>query len=153
MTSFSQLLERDENIATVAEIVEQSGIPYLSGPFDYKAEHLNSLKLLRTMVLKHLFDEYGVNSDDKIELYYHTHYSISTTTMHLHIRINQIRHGLELDKSLTLDEIIDCLERGEDIKKIFLRRGVIHKELKSLPFLKATGYKVSEVDNPYYIKL
>lgn len=150
--SFSELLERDTNKETVGDIVNKSNEPYLSGPFDYQQEHLESLKSLRKMVKAHLSEIYGVNESDKVELYFHTHYSVDTTTMHLHVRINQMRHGLELDKSVTLDDIINCLENGKSVKQTFMERGVIHKELKSSLFLQATGYKIKEVPNPYFIE-
>ncbi|MBA3662406.1 MAG: hypothetical protein H0W64_11800 [Gammaproteobacteria bacterium] len=152
INSFSELLERDNNKETVEDIVNKSNEPYLCGPFDYQQEHLESLKRLKKMVIAHLSAIYDINELDKVELYFHTHYSVDTTTMHLHVRVNQMRHGLELDKSLALDDIIYYLENGKSVKETFMERGVIHKELKSFPFLQSTGYKIKKVANPYFIE-
>lgn len=149
--SFSELQQRDAHRSTVGEIVAASNEPYLSGPFDYTEAHLEELKALKQQVLSHLATVYGVDKSDTVDLYFHTHYSVSTTTMHLHVRVNQIHHGLELDKSLTLDDITSALERNEKIKDLFITRGVIHKELKSAPFLEKTGFIVTEVLNPYLV--
>jgi hypothetical protein len=92
-----------------------------------------------------------VTPDDKVDLYFHTHYSIDTNTAHLHIRINQAHHGLEFDKSISLDDIIHCLEEGNEVKSIFIKRHYLHTELKKLSFLRGLGYKVHEVRNPYYL--
>src|SRR4029078_10180962 len=76
INSFSNLTERNEDAATVDEIVKKSNIRHLSGPFDYIIEDLDSLKKLKSQVLQHLKNIYDVTDTDKIDLYFHTHYSI-----------------------------------------------------------------------------
>ena len=110
INSWSQLRERDD---TEIEVNNLNG--YISGPFDYNNSHIDSLKQLRDDVITHLQREYDITNKDNVNLYFHTHYSICTTTAHLHIRINQNRHGLEEDKSISLDRIkigrASCRER------------------------------------------
>jgi hypothetical protein len=68
------------------------------------------------------------------------------------VRINQLHHGLEFDKSLSLDDIIQCLEQGKPVKSIFINRRYIHTELRQLSFLRKLGYEVHEVNNPYRVE-
>lgn len=151
INSYSDLSKRKEDIKTTLSHLDESGEKYLCGPFDFTKEHLNSLKYLRDMILIHLVKIYGITPSDKVELYFHTHYNIATTTTHMHVRVNQYHHGLELDKSLTLDEIIMCLSKGERVRDLFKKRCVILKDSKSYDFLKNTGYLVKWVDNPYLV--
>ena len=147
--SFSKLMVRDSDKLSIGEINKQSSIPYLSSPFEYNQDHLRSLKLLRETVKQHLFTEYGVNKSDTIDMYFHAYYSVKTTTVHLHIRVNQIHHGLELDKSISLDEVIKCLDKGGSVKELYYQRAVIHKDLHSLSFLNNDKHKTKIVPNPY----
>eukprot|EP00808_Paulinella_micropora_P018380 g11650.t1 len=143
---------RNAGQPTVAELEQQSGVPYLSGPLDFKVADLPGLLDLETMVRKHLARNYKVSEvEDLAELYFHTHYSISTHTAHLHVRVNQLRHPLELDKSIKLADCIRTLEQGQDTTSISLSRGVIHKELKSLDFLSGLGYPTRVIPNPYLL--
>ncbi|MHB1220444.1 MAG: hypothetical protein ACYC0J_00395 [Gammaproteobacteria bacterium] len=153
INSFSSLSERSEDQERVSEIVRKSSIRYLSGPFDFKAEDLQSLIQLKQTVMQHLSECYGVTSEDKVDLYFHTHYSIDTTTAHLHVRVNQIRHALEFDKSIFLDEIVESLKKGQDIKDLFMERKVIHLEVGKRSFLQERRYVVREVDNPYLVDI
>ncbi|CAH6419859.1 Hypothetical protein HVR_LOCUS940 [uncultured virus] len=151
INSWSQLRERDANAEKVGSL---DG--YISGPFDYNVTHFESLKQLRIDVLKHLRTEYGITEQDHVDLYFHTHYSVCTTTAHLHIRVNQHRHGLELDKSISLDKIIELLEQDVSsetpVIDEYVRRKYVHKELKSLQFLKSNGFNTEIVWNPYYVR-
>lgn len=151
INSFSDLSARRDDMKTTMKLFDESGEKYLSGPFDFTKEHLNTLKYLRDMILVHLVKIYGIIPRDRVELYFHTHYNIATTTTHMHVRVNQYHHGLELDKSITLDEIIMCLSNGERVRDLFKKRCVIHKDLKSYDFLKNTGYTTKLVDNPYLV--
>lgn len=150
VNSFSDLSVRD-NKYTTDEIVQKSGIPYISGAFDYKPEHVVSLKLLRDYIHMHLRDIYGITEQDRVDLYFHTHYDIVTTTAHLHVRVNQIHHGLELSRSVFLNDVIDCLEQGRNVIDLFIEKECIHVGPNAHQFLQRIGYDLQEVDNPYYV--
>lgn len=151
--SLSFLNERDESQPTKEELEKKSGVPYLSGPFTYTVAQLADLRQLKEDIIRHLKEHYGVTDADKVDLYFHTHYSIDTNTAHLHIRVNQLHHGLELDKSIDLDEVITCLEKGKEVKSIFIERRYLHTELRKLSFLTNLGYEVHEVNNPYRVEV
>lgn len=151
VNSYSLFKQRESHQPMKQTLVEQSGKPYISGPFDYTAAQLPDLYALKEGVLCHLKEYYGVTDDDKVDLYFHTHYSIDTNTAHLHVRVNQLHHGLELDKSVSLDEIIQCLEQGKRVEEIFINRQYMHVELAKVSFLRECGYEVHEVRNPYYL--
>jgi len=150
--SFSELSVRDEDRPTTGELIERSGIPYISGPFDYKPEQVPSLIALRDFVHQHLRDVYGITEQDRVDIYFHTHYGIETTTAHLHVRVNQLHHGLELSRSIFLDDIIDCLLQGKRIIDTFIEKEYVHFEPNAHAFLQHIGYSSREVDNPYHVE-
>lgn len=150
--SFSELNVRDPEQSTTKQIVENSGIPYISGPFDYRPEHIPSLIALKEFIHQHLRDVYGITEKDRVELYFHTHYGIETTTSHLHVRINQLHHGMELSRAIFLDDIIDYLSKGKRIVDFFIDKKRIHFGPNAHAFLQKIGYNLREVDNPYYVE-
>jgi hypothetical protein len=150
--SFSDLNVRDPGQPSIKDIVERSGIPYIAGPFDYRPEHIPALIALKEFIHQHLRDVYGVAEKDRVELYFHTHYGIETTTSHLHVRVNQLHHGMELSRSIFLDEIIDYLSKGKRVIDFFIEKKHIHFGPHAHAFLKTIGYSLREVDNPYYVE-
>lgn len=150
---FSWLQERRPEALAVADLVQSSGIPYLSGPFDLEPEHLEVLKELRSLINKQLTEIYGIDASDRVEMYFHTHYHPDTTTMHLHVRVNQYHHGLELNKAISLDEVIATLEAGHTVKQDFLKHEYIHHKLSFYDMLDELGYELEIVDNPYKLEL
>lgn len=127
VTSFSKL-PRSESQATISDMESKSEIPYLACIFDLddnKEKSLIYLKDMRANILHDLETIYGVTPEDKIKIYIHMPYLDTTTTLHLHIRINQGDHALENAKSFGLNEIIEQLESGSSVADMVIKRGAI----------------------------
>ena len=79
-------------------------------------KHLQLLKELKSTVLKHLKDTYGVTKKDTIVLYFHNlFYGVRTATVHLHIRVNHPLHEVESKtKMILLDNVLTILENVDD---------------------------------------
>src|SRR4051794_3598262 len=80
-----------------------------------------------------------------------------TSSLHLHVRVNQGEHPLELTKSFGLDDLISGLESGDTINKMILRRqsanagcylanicSEIEKLIQGVP-----GISVVHISNPF----
>jgi hypothetical protein len=126
--SFSRL-PRTPSQESITMLESKSDSIYLACLFDLdldKEKSLVYLKSLRKNILVNLETVYGVTPEDKIKLYFHMPYLEATTTLHLHIRVNQADHALEDAKSFGLNEIITTLEQGGSITDMILSRGTIY---------------------------
>ena len=123
--------------------------PYLATILDLTSNHIDFLKNLRVTTLEHLEKVYEVNlNKDRIEMYFHFPYAESTTTLHLHIRVNQGHHPMESARSFPLDEVIDYLEKGEQISRLILQKNPYY--LDDLDILHDTvGVSIEEAKNPH----
>ncbi|KTD09123.1 hypothetical protein Lgra_2358 [Legionella gratiana] len=126
--SFSKL-PRTMSQESITELESKSDHNYLACLFDLdhnKEKSLIYLKSLRASILANLETVYGVTPEDKIKIYLHMPYLEATTTLHVHIRVNQADHGLEDAKSFGLNEIITTLEEGGSVTDMILDRGTIY---------------------------
>lgn len=126
--SFSRL-PRTKSQKKISDMEVSSSHQYLACLFDLDCNpkwSLKYLKLLRDNILHELETVYGVTSEDKIKIYLHMPYLDATTTLHVHIRVNQGDHALEESKSFGLNEIINQLESGLLITDMIIERGTIY---------------------------
>ncbi|WP_242602528.1 hypothetical protein [Legionella sainthelensi] len=126
--SFSKL-PRTLSQESITSLESKSDSVYLACLFDLdqnKTQSLIYLKSLRDNILANLAAVYGVTPEDKIKIYLHMPYLEATTTLHVHIRVNQADHGLEDAKSFGLNEIITTLENGGSVTEMILSRGTIY---------------------------
>ncbi|KTC83534.1 Uncharacterised protein [Legionella cincinnatiensis] len=126
--SFSRL-PRTLSQESITTLESKSDSVYLACLFDLdqdKKQSLIYLKSLRDNILANLAAVYGVTQEDKIKIYLHMPYLEATTTLHVHIRVNQADHGLEDAKSFGLNEIITTLENGGSVTDMILSRGTIY---------------------------
>lgn len=127
-SSFSKL-PRSASQKEIKVIVEESGIPYFASIFDLDSCPEISLKYLidlRNKILIELTNVYGVTKEDKIKIYLHMPYLEATTTLHVHIRVNQADHAVEDSKSFGISEIIEILSKGGRVADLILSRGEIY---------------------------
>lgn len=126
--SFSKL-PRTVSQDSITTLESRSESIYLACLFDLdqdKKQSLIYLKSLRDNILANLSTVYGVTPQDKIKIYLHMPYLEATTTLHVHVRVNQADHGLEDAKSFGINEIIDTLEKGGSVTDMILSRGTIY---------------------------
>jgi len=123
-------VERLDNQKRIRQLEEESGVRYLSSVFDLTREDVPWLKKLKATAMENLQKEYGVTADDKVDLFFHSVISLGTTTLHLHIRVNQQISPMEKQGSIGLDEIIGGLENGKTINEMMLERGVVYHGIK-----------------------
>lgn len=142
---------REKNRQTIREIQDESGIPYLASPTDITPKDLPWLKSVRDTVQKHLRDQYGVNANDKVDIFLHTINDRKTATVHFHVRVNQGVHPLEERKRLHLDDIIAQMEKGKTVKDMIVERGHFYPASDELRTRRLQHLKISKIPNPCYI--
>ncbi|WP_419418835.1 hypothetical protein ACNVED_09755 [Legionella sp. D16C41] len=126
--TFSKL-PRTSSQLSISELEARSKSIYFASLFDLDKNPKQSLiylKSLRRNILSTLETVYGVTPEDKIKIYLHMPYLDPTTTLHVHIRVNQADHALEDAKSFGLNEIIDTLEKKGTVTNLILSRGIIY---------------------------
>jgi hypothetical protein len=147
-----QYFHRSVSQETISEIESKNeGCHYLASILDLTKDDLAQLKNLKKTCLTHIQKIYGATLEkDFIEMYFHFPYPDSTTTLHLHIRINFGRHPMEKSRSFELDEVISALEQGKSIQKLILERNTYFADdfdiLYNIP-----GIQLLQSKNPYVI--
>lgn len=144
-------LERYEYKQRIKDIEDQSGIPYLASVLDIKKENLGYLINLKQMIIRHLEKNYRVSDEDYIHTFFHKIISEKHTTLHLHVRINQGVHPLEGKKRLTLDEAINVLESGKDIKNNLLDEKYCYMEDVRGYLANMNGIKLTRIKNEFKV--
>lgn len=135
--------------------VEKGGPRYIASLLDLNQSDLPSLKALLESTKKNLKNDFGVGDSDKVNMYFHFPYQQSTIGLHLHIRVNQLHHELEVGKSFSLSEVIAHLEKNGDIRDLILERqqkygGTIMNPGDVTNTLRDLGVPVRDVPNPFY---
>ncbi len=95
---------------------------YLATILDLNISHLVWLKEIRSKIRKHLIEEYDIHENDKVDMFFHFPTRLKTPTLHLHIRVNLVRHLLTKSRCFDLDEIINSLENGKSIADLVYSR-------------------------------
>lgn len=143
-------LPRSESQNEISVLESKSSVPYLACIFDLdidKKRSLDYLKKLRATILQMLETIYGVTPDDTIKIYMHMPYLEVTTTLHIHVRVNQASHAVEESKSFGINEIINILEQGKSVTELVLARDEIL--CSSYPMAEGiNGFFVKTVTNP-----
>jgi hypothetical protein len=148
------------------EFLKQQGL-YLSSILDLKPVHAGALKRLKAHVLTYLEENYHVTDQAQVNLYFHGLYVPDTTTLHLHVRVNQGMLDYEKHSSFFMDELIQHLSSGKTIESLVQARlnenknsafysdcaygfdGFLTEEGKDL----IPGVRCQkDIDNPYYLK-
>jgi hypothetical protein len=157
--SNSTLMERSDS-QELNEVVEQrSKIKIKVSILDLTRDDIQMLKSLRKTVIEHLSMEYAVDeAQDDIRMHFHFPYQESTSTLHMHIRINQALHPLDNSRSFSIDDIIKILEQGKDVKNLILERVPFWGDLQKNPefFLQMNAsqeeFSMQVVKNPFKIE-
>ncbi|HCR85763.1 MAG TPA: hypothetical protein DIV86_03705 [Alphaproteobacteria bacterium] len=148
--------ERLLNLPTIQEIEKSTEVPYLCSILDLKQEHIPLLKEVKNRLLKDLVNNYGVTEKDEVEISIHFPYKESTTTFHIHARINGVEHPLNHDKTFDFEKVIDHLEQGKNIDELILKKKIYHSSIgrpQSLSFLTdIKGVNVEIAKNPYLLE-
>lgn len=144
--------ERGQHQQRIRTLEEESGVPYFASVLDLTPADLPYLKALRAVSITCLKYDYNIRDDDRVALYFHTLPPTETTTLHLHIRVNQGVHPLDNDKSIALDDLIENLEHGRTAKDMLLEKGFQHRHRsKSDDILGCSGMHHETVRNPFVI--
>jgi len=134
---------------------EQIEDPYLASILDFTYRHVDFLKDIKKASLLHLQETYDVNlNTDQVELFFHFPYGEDTTTVHLHIRVNQGRHPLEMTRSISLDTLISLLEKKVNIADFLARNNPYFMEnsqvvLNALDNIE--GVHIQLIKNPLFL--
>lgn len=104
---------------TIGEM-KQSGREYLSSILDLNKSHLAKLLRLKEKILLYLRARYGLDENDKLDLFFHFPYVHTCVTLHLHIRINHGLHPFDREYSFGYDEIVTGLSEGKTIADMIL---------------------------------
>lgn len=129
--------------------------PYLASILDLDHDPQFSvyyLKKLKKFVWNHVETIYGINKSDQVNLYFHFPYADSTTTLHLHVRVNQKAHGLEMGRCFMIDDIINQLENNKTVKDLILNKnnGVSYNEsFTAVPGINKITVE-DNIENPYW---
>jgi hypothetical protein len=112
--------EAPDNVS-LEQYKKETGLHHLTTPLQIRKEHLALLESLKSQILMHLTDCYNVNvaeGNDKVDFYFHSPvHADSTAGLHLHTRVNQATHPVELDtQHAALDDILDVL-RNENLNE------------------------------------
>jgi|GEM_PF-5654923 len=152
--SYAPSLEKTSDVARLAdqqrirEMEQESGVRYFASVLDLKKEDVAWLKNLKAKALENLQKEYSVDSSDKVDLFFHGLISLGTTTLHLHVRVNQKISAVEKQNSIGLDEIISGLESGKNAADILGEHEVIYHSIAKEDFPKVSEGTV-RVKNPF----
>ena len=121
--------------------------------YDLAKQDCEWLLELRDVAIKHAKRVYGLSSQDSVKLYFHDIYSERLTTLHLHIKVNQAIHPHEKKQLTMLDDVIDWLQRGRDVKKLFIRKKHFFLDLNELDELTIkVGISARTIRNPFQLE-
>jgi hypothetical protein len=141
----------------IRDLEKRSGVPYIASVLDLNPSHIASLQALKESVLDHLKEQYQIDADDTVQLYFHGVISDKTTTLHLHARVNEGLHPFEQQKCLPLDDVIDALENGISVSSLLIDKGVHYmscSEMSKVQFLDdIRDVSMSVVDNPFLLDI
>lgn len=148
----SNRTERSKHQQRIRKIEEESGVQYYASVLDLTPADLPFLIDLRATALSSLRQDYRIRDDDRVSLYFHTLPPTETTTLHLHIRVNQGVHPLDHDKSIELDDLIENLKQGRTAKDMLLSKGYQHRHSsKTDDILGRSGMHHETIPNPFVI--
>ena len=111
---------------TTFQEIEDAKDPYLVSLLDLEFKHLPLLRSMKKAAYENL-KLYDVDQNDDVTLFFHFPYAPKTASLHLHIRVNQKTHPLELAKSISLDKVISGLENHQTIQEIILEHQALYK--------------------------
>jgi hypothetical protein len=149
----------EEAVQQKISSLEKTGTRYLVSILDLRKSDVAYLKDLKKMSLDYLERNFGaIPGKDQIRLDFHFPYSIKTSTLHLHARVNMPAHPLELTKSYGIDDVIAYLEGGKSMKEMILDRqqqlGAFYFPNETRAVLEAIGGQhLEEVPNPFLSSL
>lgn len=106
---------------TTFKEIEDKENSYCVSILDLEQKHLPLLKSMKQEIYNNL-KKYYIKRDDHVNIFFHFPYAPKTASLHLHVRVNQQLHPLELAKSISLDLVIEKLEQGKNINEIILEQ-------------------------------
>lgn len=154
---FGSTFSQEKDQATFQEI-EDFEDSYLISLLDLEPKHLPLLKMMEEEVYKHLIKLYNVGTNDDVRLFFHFPYAPKTATLHLHIRVNQKIHPLEIAKSISLNKVIQGFEKHQSIQEIIfehqeLYKGYIYSDAATLELPQQIScVMIEKVDNIFQSK-
>ena len=126
---------------------------YWSSVIDIDVQHLAAIKRLKQQTIEYLNEVYDIDVEscnDFVTMYFHIPLPDVTTTAHLHIRVNQGINPLDAANSITLDEIIKCLEKGHSVKQHLCesRKTILFPVGDFKGFAKQSNLDIFKINNP-----
>ena len=149
-TSYSKLLKRTSSQVDIGTLERESSVPYKATILDLTPDDIPMLQRLKEMALENLKTGYGVDPEtDTVRNYFHFPYVDETTTLHMHIRVNQGMHRVEESRSFEVNQIIESLEKYGSVKPLIMARGTVYTGSSSKIFVGVEGISVSLCANPF----
>ncbi|MFA6302021.1 MAG: hypothetical protein WC627_02670 [Legionella sp.] len=147
---YFQRTNSQEDIGKTESINSES--PYLATILDLTPQHIPLLQMFKEISRKHLIDNFGVDfNHDLVEMYFHFPYPEYTTTLHMHIRVNQGRHPMEKNRTFSFEEILNCLEKGNKISQLILNRKPYYTDNYEI-LTEIEGLEMIESINPFILQ-
>lgn len=147
----SEESEGDDSISKFGNLLLRSLL-------DINPSHLPLLEEIKKMAIKQLYDlPIGSFNEENVLMYFHFPYPKETSSLHLHVKVNQAIHPLEIHRSYQLDDVINHLKEGKSgIDLIWTHHRkydglyVPHSATKDLNNIE--GLDVKSVENPFQIE-
>ena len=96
---------------------------YLTTLLDLNKSHIELLKDMRSKAISYMKTQFNYNeNDDQLLMYFHFPTGDVTSTLHLHIRLNQDSTEIEKSRAFSLDDVINHLESNEDTLDLVVNR-------------------------------
>lgn len=132
--SHSTLMKRSDSQELNEAVEQRSKIKIKVSILDLTKNDIPQLKTLKKTVFEHLEKEYAVDvAQDDVRMHFHFPYQESTSTLHMHIRINQGLHPLDNSRCFLIDDIIKILEQNKDVMDLILERVPFYGDLQKHP--------------------
>eukprot|EP00746_Dinoflagellata_sp_MGD_P155655 gnl/MRDRNA2_/MRDRNA2_85484_c0_seq2.p1 gnl/MRDRNA2_/MRDRNA2_85484_c0~~gnl/MRDRNA2_/MRDRNA2_85484_c0_seq2.p1 ORF type:complete len:462 (-),score=61.18 gnl/MRDRNA2_/MRDRNA2_85484_c0_seq2:117-1502(-) len=117
----------EEVLKSVQTIMQESGLKYYTTLLDLQSTDVDFLKAVKASLLAQINSHHRLRNinqpgGDTVKMYFHFPTSFNTSTLHLHIRVNQGVHPIEDRFAHYLDDIIDWLETHENLYSYLLQR-------------------------------
>lgn len=141
------------SLTNISDIEKETGTPYLASIFDLTPQDLPYLESLKKLAHRHLQQRYEISETDLVELLFHSITATVTTTLHMHVNVNQQLHPLNRHRCFSMDEIKDALENGQtgldlvSSRSFYLGKRTA-KIMDGLP-----DAKIHEVENPFIAEI
>lgn len=150
---------RKRTSKSILDLESETGIKYYATLLDLTPNDTQWLKEIRMITSQLLKDQFGfIEGRDDLKIYFHFPYPVETTTLHLHIRVNQKIHPMEENMRFYLDDIINHLQNNRKIHSFILEKqhklkekGILSTDAAEKLLSRASGLTIEKVENNYIL--